>query len=548
MAEPGSVGSAANIYQKLVPQPVRAVAASKVPPSVRGKVKRRLARTLANRESRHHQRALKRVREEDFSYLPEGTTTAPDGRVAHIHSGLTPELSRRTDHYLVSSVLDNEGIPWFAVPALDDRRIAIAVPQEHKASVSRVMRALLEVQTGYVIGVSPSNTDGAKIPGSHVKAWANYAKQRVIRLVWLRTDPTRTLWIGDDLGIEIEFWTVNNALETPRLVGPRPNRVQRVVPAEGGGRTEVTLDRLTGYADIGSDGEITVTHEGFDIPRVEEITFGVDAVLLWQHATPWAEELLRAALRSIHQNAPWIDMVHVVALAPLPDWVRIDDRLSVWSADWNAETGLHRIPGLSDQFLLMRPGALFTRPVRAFDFFSPLGGTRPRRGPWNAEEAEAPWSLTAYSYTHTVVGHGYASGPQPYAREVLAALSDTLDPGAYVVDTQVAPELTGTHPLDGLIHHAAHSSGFADPSGEPIMTLHAALPGIKRHLERLLVRRDTQCLQLSGLGSAEARTAGGTSLVVDFLQRYFPVPSPFEQPSDQAPEQYAPTGGSDPWQ
>lgn len=543
MSEPGSIGSAAQIYKKLVPEPVRAVAASKVPPSVRGKVKRRLAQTLSNRESRQHQRALKRVREEEFSYLPEGTTTAPDGRVAHIHSGLTPEVSRRTDLYLVTSVLDSEGIPWFTVPALDDRRIAIAVPQEHKAAVSRVMRALLEVQTGYVVGVSPANTEGAQIPGSYVKAWANYAKQRVIRLVWLRTDPTRTLLLGDDLGIEIEFWTKNTALETPRLVGPRPNRVQRVVPAEGGGRVEISLDRLTGYADIGG-GERTLTHEGFDVPRVEEVAFAVDAVLLWQHATPWAEELLRAALRSIHQYAPWIDTVHVIALAPLPDWVRIDDRLAVWAADWNAETGLHRIPGLADQFLLMRPGAVFSRPVRAFDFFSPLGWTRPRRGPWNAAEAEAPWSTAAYSYTHTAVGHGYAAGPQPYARDVLAALSDTLHPAEYVVDTQLIPELTGTHPLDGLIHHAAHFSGLADPSGEATVTLHAALPGIKRHLVRLLVRRDTQCLQLSGLGSAEAHRGGGTSLVVDFLRRYYPVPSPFERP----PAEYAPTDGSDPWQ
>ncbi|GAA3389732.1 sugar phosphotransferase [Streptomyces roseoviridis] len=532
MSEPGSMSSAAGVYQKVVPQPLRAVAASRVPPQVRRKVKSRLARTLAERESRLHRRSLRQVRDAGFTHRPEGRTLAPDGRVAHVHARLTADRARRLDHDLVTAALDMAGVPWFAVPPLDDRRTALAVPKEHKPAVRRVLRALLEEQTGYLTSVSPADNSAAQIPGSHLKAWKHFGKARVIRVVWLRTEPTHSLWIGENQGVEIEFWNLNTDLPTPRLVGPRPNRVQRVVPVDG---PVIGADhhRLTGYAELAGSAEQTRTREHFDIVRVEEVTFAVDAVVLWQHTGPWAEELLRATLRSLHQYAPWTDIVHVVALAPLPQWVRRSDWLTVHSAGRDAEAHLHDLPDLAEHFLLFRPGAVLARPVRPFDFFTPMGGTRPRRGPWTAEEATAPWTATAFSFTTRAVAHGYGSGPQPYTRTVLAALADGYDWTEYAVDTQTAPQLTGTHPLDGIVHHSAHCAGLAEPSGETTIALHAAMPGVQRWLERLLVRRDVQQFQLFGLDSPDARGRGGTAAVLTFLRRYFPVESPFEHRDDE---------------
>ncbi|MBW5482469.1 hypothetical protein, partial [Streptomyces bambusae] len=502
MADPESMSSAAEVYAKLVPLPVR-VAARKVPPQMRHKVRKRLDRTLASRESRLHRRALKRVRASEFSNLPEGRAKARDGRVGHVHSGLTADLARRTDLGLVTTALDLAGIPWFAVPALDDRRIALAVPQERKPDVRRVLRALLEEQTGYVVSAVPSNESTARIPGSYVKAWKHFAKARVIRLVWLRTDPTRTLWVGEGQGVEIEFWTPNTALDHLRLVGPRPNRVQRVVPAEGGRVIEIPHQRLTGYADADADAERTLTREHFDVPRIEEIGYPVDAVLLWQHTEHWAEELLRATLRSLHQYAPWIDVVHLVASAPVPAWVRTGDRLRLVPAGAGADAALHLLPDAAARFLLFRPGALLGRPVRPFDYFTPMGGTRPRRTDWSAAEAAAPWTSAAFAYTGKAAVHGYAHGPQPYTVEVLAALGDSGATAGPSPDLQYVPELPGTHPVDGVVHHAAHAVGYAEPSGEATLALHASTPGLTRWLDRLLARRDAQQFHLMGLGAAE---------------------------------------------
>lgn len=534
MSDATSLSSAAHVYKRLVPQPVRAVAASTVPGRVRRKVKRRLARTLSRREARLHQRALRRVRKAAVGGS-ERRVKAPDGRIGHVHTGLTVDLARRLDHDLVTQALDTADIPWFAVPALDDRRICIAVEQRNKGAVRRALRALLEEHTGYVVSVSPANNDTREIPGSHVKAWKHFGKARVTRVTWLRTEPTENLWMGEDQGVEIEFWTVNTDLPTERLVGPRPNRVQRAVPSDASG-IEIGFDRLSGYCDTDGDLGPTITLENFDVPRLEEITFPVDAVLLHQHDTPWGEELLRAALRSLHQYAPWIDVVHVVAQAPVPEWLRgAHDRLSVVDARPGAEWRLHQLPDVAGHFLLLRPGALLGRPVRPFDYFTPHGTTRPRRGPWTAEESFAPWTRVAYTTSGRVAAHGYAAGPQPYSCDILAGLAEKGAPPLELADGQHLPTVPGTHPMDGLVHHFGYVAGLADPSGEASVTLHAALPGIQNHLDRLLVRRDTQQIQLFGLGAEHSLARGGTRAVTHFLRRYFPVAGVFEHGDPEEP-------------
>jgi hypothetical protein len=375
-------------------------------------------------------------------------------------------------------------------------------------------------------------------PGSHLKAWKNYAKAKVIRITWLRTEPTENLWVGEDQGIEIEFWTANKDLSYERLVGPRPNRVQRVVPRDAVG-IEIGFERLSGYCDIDGDMEPTASLEQFDVPRLEEITFPVDAVLLWQHAGPWGEELLRASLRSLHQYAPWVDVVHVVAQAPVPEWLVADNgRLAVVSAGPDVDMRLHGLPGVADHFLLLRPGALIGRPIRPFDYFTPSGRTRPRTGLWTAEESFAPWTAAAYSVTGRAVTHTFAAGPQPYTCASLDGLAQSGVAPEGPLDGQVHPRLPVAHPADGLVHHFAYAKGLADPSAETSVVLHAALPGLGRQLERLLVRRDVQQLQFFGLGSDEALSRGGSKAVITFLHRYFPVASPFEQGNPEDPDNH----------
>lgn len=161
MSQPTSMSSAAHVYRRFVPQPVRSVAATTVPAGVRRKVKGGLARTLSRREARLHRKALRRVRRAGLGQS-ERRTKASDGRVAHVHTGLTVDLARRLDHDLVTQALDAAEVPWFAVPGLDDRRLCIAVMQKDKGTVRRVLRALMEEHTGYVVSVSPAAATRAR--------------------------------------------------------------------------------------------------------------------------------------------------------------------------------------------------------------------------------------------------------------------------------------------------------------------------------------------------------------------------------------------------
>lgn len=525
MANPTSMSSAVHVYRRFVPQPVRSAAATTVPAGVRRKVKGGLARTLSRREARLHRRALRRVRRAGLGQS-ERRTTAPDGRIAHVHTGLTVDLARRLDHDLVTHALDAAEVPWFAVPALDDRRLCLAVEVRDKGTVRRVLRALLEEHTGYVVSVSPSAADTRETPGSHIKAWKHYGRARVIRLTWLRTDPTEGLWVGEDQGIEIEFWTANTDLPHERLIGPRPNRVQRAVPAEALG-IEIGLDRLSGYCDIDGDLGPTVTLENFDVVRLEEISFPVDAVLLWQHPTPWGG----TAARGPALGAP----------------VRAVDRRRARRRPGGA-AGLagggrtdQRRPRRARGRVATRPAARPRRTLPAHAARCPARPTGaslrllharrrnpPRRGPWNASESFAEWVRAAYSVTGRATGHGYAAGPQPYRADTLTRLGEAGARSLPVPDEQVLSGVPGTHPMDGMAHHFGYVAGHADPSGEASVALHAALPGIGTHLQRLLVRRDVQQLQFFGLGTGEAGSGGGTNAVVRFLHQYYPVPSVFE--------------------
>ncbi|MFJ4438188.1 sugar phosphotransferase [Streptomyces sp. NPDC088923] len=535
MPDPSSLGSAARLYGRVVPRPLRSLA-SGMPAGVRRKAKQSLARTLDMREVGLHKRALRRLRRTELHVLSGQEVLLADGRTAHLSAGLTPQEARRIDHDLVTAALDSAGIPWFAVPALDDRRLCLAVESRYKGPVRRALRALLQEHTGYVSSVMPGDPAPSRIPGGDLSAWRNYGRARVFRVHWLRADPTMSLVLGEHAGVEIEFWTVNNELATERLVGPRPNRVQRVV-ARDTPRVELGLRQLSGYIADASAGSASLAP--FDIPRLEDITFPVDAVVLWRDTAPWAEELLRAALRSLHQHAPWTGVVHVLAESPVPSWLAPGERLVIHRS--GNDGALHAIPGLSEHFLLLRPGALLGRPVRPFDYFTPSGATRPRTGPWTAAEALAEWTARAQELTGRAVTSGYAHGPQPLCRTTLAELGAALpaDPGG---DGQTRDTLPTTHPLDGLAHHHARVTDDATPLSGKGLALHAAHPGARRLYARLLVRRDVQHLHLFGLGSDTALAHGGTGAALDFLRAYFPVPSPYESSPAAADTFPAPPG------
>ena len=95
---------------------------------------------------------------------------------------------------------------------------------------------------------------------------------------------------------------------------------------------------------------------------------------------------LRYALRSLAAYAPWIRTVHLVTAGHRPSWVNTETVNCVTHADIFPETVplpvfstrpiefcVHRVPGLSEQFIYCNDDFILGRPVARNDFFLPDG-------------------------------------------------------------------------------------------------------------------------------------------------------------------------------
>lgn len=99
---------------------------------------------------------------------------------------------------------------------------------------------------------------------------------------------------------------------------------------------------------------------------------------------------LRYSLRSVAQNLPWVRQIYVFTNCAPPDWLRTShpgvrwvrhedvipsDYLPTFSSHV-IESFLHRIPGISDQFIYINDDVFVAQPLRPRFFFEPNGLSR----------------------------------------------------------------------------------------------------------------------------------------------------------------------------
>ncbi len=93
--------------------------------------------------------------------------------------------------------------------------------------------------------------------------------------------------------------------------------------------------------------------------------------------------LLKYVFRGIEQNLPWVRKVHFITCGHLPDWLNTDcPQLHIvkhsdyipeqWLPTFSAnpiELNIHRIEGLSEQFIYINDDTFFVKPMEQGDFF-----------------------------------------------------------------------------------------------------------------------------------------------------------------------------------
>ena len=330
---------------------------------------------------------------------------------------------------------------------------------------------------------------------------------------------------------------------------------------------------------------------GFDIDMVFSWVDGTDPALSSPRARLLAQVVLgdgddadartrqidelRYALRSVHQNAPWVRRIFIVTDSRLPNWliadhpkvtvVRAAEHFSDPSAlpTFNShavETQLHHIEGLAEHFLYCNDDMFVGRRVTPSMFFSPGGISRfiespvrigggvvdiRRSGHENA--ARNNRRLLADRFGYVITSH-LAHSPAPLRRSVLAELEAEFPSDFAATQASRFRSATDISVTNSLYHYYALLTGRAVPHESASAcyietTSHDGLDS----LGELLARRDTDFFCLNDGSAPEVDEAYRATTVADFLACYFPCPAPWEldwtagQPAPVRPAPVRPT-------
>lgn len=303
----------------------------------------------------------------------------------------------------VADSLAGAGVPFFAMHLPYTRSARWGVRRDDLASAFDAMRRSLGEEGFYY----HARETGLPRPVTEALTPDELESLRDISVFqFVRCTTTDKLYGASD-GCRIAVWDDHERRAT--LVAPdRQSIVQEIDRS----------DRLSLTTRARWDGwmEPSVAGSAGDASAIE---FPVDAVYLWvddsdprwrakRAATrrrlgladlPGASEAhyfrdrgeLRASMRSLEAHAPWIRHIYLVTDDQTPDWldtehgrVTVVDHREIFSdsealpsfSSHAIGAQLHRIPGLSDRYIILNDDVMFTAPVTPYDFFTGDGQLR----------------------------------------------------------------------------------------------------------------------------------------------------------------------------
>ncbi len=481
----------------------------------------------------------------------------------------------------VVRLLRDAGVAVAVVPSGAGQRPVVVVPEPDRRKVCEVLARGLG-PAWYAVPLDAARARPRRATARRLGRWSTSGDGfRVFRYV--AGGPDRPL-AGAAIGCDVEVWRtprpallgtlpgrpVTSVQNAPALVAPRRNAwVTRLTPSGW----DVAATRPDATIDVGA------------LPHLFDVTDPVDIVYTWVDGADEAwraakaaalremgaevpdlaaldparfrsRDELRYSLRSVEMYAPWVRRVHLVTAGQVPEWLDLDhpkihlvDHREIFADPsvlpvFNShaiEAQLHRIPGLTEQYLYLNDDVMLGRPVAKELFFHANGlakffpssavvGLGPRH-------EEDPPLISAAKNNRTLVealtgrttSHQFQHAPQPQLRSVLQEMEATWPD----VFAQVAASRF-RHPDDvsvasALHHYVAYSRGRAVPGRLTYLYPDLVHPRAAGRLERLLRTREFDVFCLNDTVTSPAEAARQGELLADFLPRYFPVPSSFER-------------------
>lgn len=487
------------------------------------------------------------------------------GKIARLESSLTPYEAQIEDLVFIRKVLTRADIPFLLIRNPKNRPI-LAVNIELRPAVERVLVTACATEPMYAKTIDEKGISPVLIAKGRLSPLAD---PRIIRLYRRRIAPGG-LRYGPAFGVELQFWVYEEAV----IRCPVENSLTRkVLPQD---EVKPATIKLYGYK--------WPTIAGMFTPHASDVTFDIDMVFSWvdgsdpefraRRAAQMSQVVvgegdeaearirqideLKYALRAVNMFAPWVRRIFIATDSVTPAWLAEHPKITIVRAEEHfsdlaalptysshaVESQLHNIPELSEYFLYSNDDMFFGRPLKASMFFSPGGVTR-------FIEAKTRIGLGANDPTRSGFENAARVNRQLIFERFGQVITRHLEHTAVPLRKSVLREMEREFPEDfartqasafrsntdisvtnSFYHYYALMTGRAVQQEKAKVlyvdtTTHAGLD----LLPELRRKRGYDFFCLNDSSFPEVSAAERTERVISFLERYFPIPAPWEKVS-----------------
>lgn len=507
------------------------------------------------------------------------------GKIARLESSLTPHEAQIEDLIFLRKVLKRANVPFLLIR--DHKNLPVlAVDIELRSAVERELTTACAIEPMYAKTLDERGLSPVLVAEGRLSPLAD---PRIVRLYRRRIAPGGFRY-GPSFGVELQFW----AFEETVVRCPVENSLTRkVVP-----RKEIApaTAKLYGYK--------WPTIEGMFTPHASDVTFDIDMVFSWvedsdpEFRARWAAQMaqyvvgegdeaearirqideLKYALRSVNMFSPWVRRIFIATDSVPPAWLAehpkitivrgeeyFSDRAALPTYSSHAvESQLHHIPELAEHFLYSNDDMFFGRPLKASMFFSPGGVTRfieaktriglgandpERSGYENA--ARVNRQLIFERFGQVITRH-LEHTAVPLRKSVLLEMEREFSEEFARTQSSVFRSCTDISVTSSFYHYYALMTGRAvqQEKAKVLYVDSTTREGLDL-LPELRKKRGYDFFCLNDSSFPEVSATERRERVTNFLERYFPIPAPWEkvaadinQPGFAGPMTLTPSGGA----
>lgn len=494
-----------------------------------------------------------------------GDVTKTKRGFALVNTTLTPHEAMVEDLLFVRDVLDSAEIPFLLVRG-NDARPVIAVDWKRRKDLRRALVEACRNEPFYSLTVDARKGDALLVADGRLAASAN---SRMFRLYRPRLEPNGGLLYGQETGVQIELWKWEGDLLHLPIENSLTRRTLPVEDAVRGtverfGSTWPTIENMFADHATDIDFEIDIVFSWVDGSDPEYLRYRssfLPGVVLGEGDEAEARyrqiNELKYALRSVHMFAPWIRRIFICTDSKVPKWLDADHpKVTIVRAEEHfrdlsvlpvfnsqaVEAQLQHIPDLSEYFLYSNDDMFFGRPVGPDMFFSPGGITKfieattriglgdnhiSRSGFENAARVnrrllyERFGRITTRHLEHTAA---------PLRKSVLLEMEREFAPEFEATASSRFRAKDNISVTNSLYHYYALLTGRAVTNvGAKVLYVDTTMYSGLDLLGKLLKKRNQDFFCLNDGSFPEVPAEERQQRVTSFLEKYFPIPAPWER-------------------